>query len=321
MKKIVVYKPLPDETIQYLRSHAEVTIVDPKQPGALIEALKDADGAIGTGVKMNAETLDGATRLKVLSTVSVGYDAFDVEYLNRRGILLTNTPDVLTESTADTAFSLLLLTARRLAELATYVKAGNWTKKIAEDRFGVDVHHKTLGIIGLGRIGTSIARRAALGFEMNVLYVDQGVNALAEREYGAKRVDLDELLKSSDFVLVQAPLTPETRNLMSTAQFKAMKPTAFLINASRGPIVDEPALIEALKDGTIAGAGLDVYWEEPLPAESPLLKLDNVVTLPHIGSATHETRQAMNKNAAENLISALDGSLNANMVNPAVLKR
>jgi len=321
MKKIVVYKPLPDETIQYLRSHAEVTIVDPKQPGALIEALKDADGAIGTGVKMNAETLDGATRLKVLSTVSVGYDAFDLDYLNRRGILLTNTPDVLTESTADTAFSLLLLTARRLAELAAYVKAGNWTKKIAEDRFGVDVHHKTLGIIGLGRIGTSIARRAALGFEMNVLYVDQGVNALAEREYRAKRVDLDELLKSSDFVLVQAPLTPETRSLMSTAQFKAMKPTAFLINASRGPIVDEPALIEALKDGTIAGAGLDVYWEEPLPAESPLLKLDNVVTLPHIGSATHETRQAMNKNAAENLISALDGSLNANMVNPAVLKR
>jgi gluconate 2-dehydrogenase len=321
MKKIVVYKSLPEETIQYLRSHAEVTIVDPKQPGALIEALKDADGAIGTGVKMNAETLDGATRLKVLSTVSVGFDAFDVDYLNQRGILLTNTPDVLTESTADTAFSLVLLTGRRLAELASYVKSGNWTKKIAEDRFGVDVHHKTLGIIGLGRIGTSVARRAALGFEMNVLYVDQAVNALAEREYGAKKVGLDELLKSSDFVLVQAPLTPETRNLISTPQLKAMKRSAFLINASRGPIVDEPALIEALKEGIIAGAGLDVYWEEPLPAESPLLKLDNVVTLPHIGSATHETRQAMNKNAAENLISALDGNLSANMVNPGVLKR
>ncbi|MGF6549492.1 2-hydroxyacid dehydrogenase [Paraburkholderia youngii] len=321
MKKIVVYKPLPEETIQYLRSHAEVTIVDPKQPGALIEALKDADGAIGTGVKMNAETLGGATGLKALSTVSVGFDAFDVDYLNQRGILLTNTPDVLTESTADTAFSLVLLTGRRLAELASYVKAGNWTKKIAEDRFGVDVHHKTLGIIGLGRIGTSVARRAALGFEMNVLYTDQAVNALAEREYGAKKVGLDELLKSSDFVLVQAPLTPETRNLISTPQLKAMKRSAFLINASRGPIVDEPALIEALKDGTIAGAGLDVYWEEPLPAESPLLKLDNVVTLPHIGSATHETRQAMNRNAAENLISALDGNLSANMVNPEVLKR
>ncbi|MFT4066780.1 2-hydroxyacid dehydrogenase [Paraburkholderia sp.] len=321
MYKIVVYKPLPEETIQHLRAYAQVTIVNPKQPGALIEALKDADGAIGTGVKMNAETLDGASRLKVLSTVSVGFDAFDVDYLNRRGILLTNTPDVLTESTADTAFSLVLLTARRLAELAAYVKDGKWTKKIGEDRFGVDVHHKTLGIVGMGRIGTSVARRAALGFRMNVLYVDQGPNALAERVYGAKKVDLEELLKSSDFVLLQAPLTKETRNLISTAQLRSMKRSAFLINASRGPIVDEPALIEALKDGTIAGAGLDVYWEEPLPADSPLLKLDNVVTLPHIGSATHETRQAMNKNAAENLINALNGSLSANMVNPEALKR
>ncbi|ACC75857.1 D-glycerate dehydrogenase [Paraburkholderia phymatum] len=320
MNKIVVYKPLPEETIEYLRSHAQVTIVDPKQPGALIEALKDADGAIGTGVKMNAETLADASRLKVLSTVSVGFDAFDVDYLNKRGILLTNTPDVLTESTADTAFSLILLTARRLAELAAFVKAGKWTKKIAEDRFGVDVHHKTLGIVGLGRIGTSVARRAALGFQMNVLYVDQGVNEKAEREYGAKRVSFDELLKTSDFVLLQAPLTPETRNLISTPQLQAMKRSAFLINASRGPIVDEPALVKALQDGVIAGAGLDVYQEEPLSVESPLLKMENVVTLPHIGSATHETRQAMNKNAAENLIEALNGTLKANMVNPQVLK-
>ncbi|MFM0492990.1 D-glycerate dehydrogenase [Paraburkholderia caledonica] len=321
MTKIVVYKPLPDETIEYLRSHADVAIVEPKQPGALIEALKDADGAIGTGVKMNAETLAGATRIKVLSTVSVGFDAFDVEYLNQRGIVLTNTPDVLTESTADTAFSLVLLAARRLAELAAFVKAGKWTKKIGEDRFGVDVHHKTLGIVGLGRIGTSVARRAALGFEMNVLYVDQGVNERAEQEYGARKVDLDELLRTSDFVLLQAPLTPETKNLISTSQLKAMKRSAFLINASRGPIVDEPALVEALKDGTIAGAGLDVYVEEPLSLESPLLKLDNVVTLPHIGSATHETRAAMNKNAAENLIAALNGTLKTNIVNPGVLKR
>jgi glyoxylate/hydroxypyruvate/2-ketogluconate reductase len=320
MNKIVVYKPLPEETIAYLRSHAEVVIVDPKQPGKLIEALKDADGAIGTGVKMNSETLEGATRLKVLSTVSVGYDAFDIDYLNRRGIVLTNTPDVLTESTADTAFSLILLAARRLAELAAYVKGGKWTKKIGEDLFGVDVHHKTLGIVGLGRIGTSVARRAALGFKMDVLYVDQTVNELAEREYGAKKVDFDELLKSSDFVLLQAPLTKETRFLISTPQFAAMKRTAFLINASRGPIVDEAALISALEDGTIAGAGLDVYLEEPLSVESPLLKLNNVVTLPHIGSATHETRQAMNKNAAENLIGALAGTLKANLVNPEVLK-
>jgi gluconate 2-dehydrogenase len=321
MNKIVVYKPLPEETIEYLRSHADVAIVDPKQPNALIDALKDADGAIGTGVKMNAETLAGATRLKVLSTVSVGFDAFDIDYLNQRGILLTNTPDVLTESTADTAFSLVLLTARRLAELDAFVKAGKWTKKIGEDKFGVDVHHKTLGIVGLGRIGTSVARRAALGFEMKVLYVGHGVNERAEREYGAKKVELDELLSTSDFVLLQPPLTAETRNLIGTPQLKAMKRSAFLINASRGQIVDEAALVEALKDGTIAGAGLDVYLEEPLSVESPLLKMNNVVTLPHIGSATHETRRAMNKNAAENLISALNGTLKSNMINPEVLQR
>ncbi|MFL9942368.1 2-hydroxyacid dehydrogenase [Paraburkholderia graminis] len=321
MNKVVVYKPLPEETIRYLRSHAEVTIVDPKQPGALIEGLKDADGAIGTGVKMNAEMLEGARRIKVLSTVSVGFDAFDIDYLNRRGIVLTNTPDVLTESTADTAFSLVLLTARRLAELAAFVKAGKWTKKIGEDKFGVDVHHKTLGIVGVGRIGTAVARRASLGFAMNVLYVDRGVNERAEREYGAKKVHLDVLLRESDFVLLQAPLTKETKHLISTAQLKAMKRSAFLINASRGPIVDEPALIEALKDGTIAGAGLDVYAEEPLSVESPLLGMNNVVTLPHIGSATHETRQAMNRNAAENLIGALNGTLNENIVNREVLTR
>lgn len=321
MNKIVVYKPLPEETIEYLRSHADVAIVDPKQPNALIDALKDADGAIGTGVKMNAETLAGATRLKVLSTVSVGFDAFDIDYLNQRGILLTNTPDVLTESTADTAFSLVLLTARRLAELDAFVKAGKWTKKIGEDKFGVDVHHKTLGIVGLGRIGTSVARRAALGFEMKVLYVGHGVNERAEREYGAKKVELDELLSTSDFVLLQPPLTAETRNLIGTPQLKAMKRSAFLINASRGQIVDEAALVEALKDGTIAGAGLDVYLEEPLSVESPLLKMNNVVTLPHIGSATQETRRAMNKNAAENLISALNGTLKSNMINPEVLQR
>jgi gluconate 2-dehydrogenase len=251
----------------------------------------------------------------------VGFDAFDIDYLNQRGILLTNTPDVLTESTADTAFSLVLLTARRLAELDAFVKAGKWTKKIGEDKFGVDVHHKTLGIVGLGRIGTSVARRAALGFEMKVLYVGHGVNERAEREYGARKVELEELLSTSDFVLLQPPLTAETRNLIGTPQLKAMKRSAFLINASRGQIVDEAALVEALKDGTIAGAGLDVYLEEPLSVESPLLKMNNVVTLPHIGSATHETRRAMNKNAAENLISALNGTLKSNMINPEVLQR
>jgi gluconate 2-dehydrogenase len=156
---------------------------------------------------------------------------------------------------------------------------------------------------------------------MKVLYVGHGVNERAEREYGARKVELEELLSTSDFVLLQPPLTAETRNLIGTPQLRAMKRSAFLINASRGQIVDEAALVEALKDGTIAGAGLDVYLEEPLSVESPLLKMNNVVTLPHIGSATHETRRAMNKNAAENLISALNGTLKSNMINPEVLQR
>jgi gluconate 2-dehydrogenase len=251
----------------------------------------------------------------------VGFDAFDVDDLNQRGIVLTHTPDVLTESTADTAFSLILSTARRVVELAEWVKAGEWKESIGEEHFGVDVHGKTLGIVGLGRIGGAVARRASLGFRMNVLYTNRSSNPQAERDYGAKKVELDELLATSDFVLLQVPLTAATRNLIGAPELKKMKRTAILINASRGATVDENALIEALQNGTILAAGLDVFVKEPLPTDSPLLRMKNVVALPHIGSATHETRYAMNKNAAENLIGALDGTLKNNMVNPEVLKR
>jgi len=310
-KKIVAYKPLPADVLAYLQEHADVTTIEPKQHEAFVAALKDADGAIGASTQITPAMLEGATKLKVLATVSVGFDAFDIADLNKRGILLTNTPDVLTESTADTVFALILASARRVVELAEWVKAGKWTKSIGEDCFGVDVQGKTLGIVGLGRIGGAVARRASLGFRMNVLYTNRSPNAQAERDYGAKKVDLDELLATSDFVLLQVPLTAETRNLIGAPQLKA----------SRGPTVDEDALIQALKDGTILGAGLDVFVKEPLPADSPLLKMKNVVALPHIGSATHETRHAMNKNAAENLIGALNGTLTNNMVNPEALKR
>ncbi|MGA7817155.1 NAD(P)-dependent oxidoreductase [Caballeronia sp.] len=320
-KKIVAYKSLPKDVLAYLQQHAEVTTVDPAQHDAFVAALKDADGAIGASVKITPAMLEGATRMKALATVSVGFDAFDVDDLNQRGIVLTHTPDVLTESTADTAFSLILSTARRVVELAEWVKAGEWTESIGEEHFGVDVHGKTLGIVGLGRIGGAVARRASLGFRMSVLYTNRSPNAQAERDYGAKKVELDELLATSDFVLLQVPLTAATRNLIGAPELKKMKRTAILINASRGATVDENALIEALQNGTILAAGLDVFVKEPLPADSPLLRMKNVVALPHIGSATHETRYAMNKNAAENLIGALDGTLTNNMVNPEVLKR
>lgn len=318
---IVAYKSLPEDVLAYLQERADVTTVDPKDQDALVAALKTADGAIGASTKITPAMLEGATKLKALSTVSVGFDAFDVDDLNRRGIVLTHTPDVLTESTADTVFALILASARRVVELADWVRAGEWKQSLGEEFFGVDVQGKTLGIVGLGRIGGAVARRAALGFRMNVLYTNRSANEKAEREYGAKKVALDELLATSDFVLLQVPLTDETRNLIGAAELKKMKRSAILINASRGPTVDEDALAQALKDGTILGAGLDVFVKEPVSVDSPLLKMKNVVALPHIGSATHETRHAMNKNAAENLIGALDGTLKNNMVNPDVLKR
>jgi glyoxylate/hydroxypyruvate/2-ketogluconate reductase len=321
MKKIIAYKPLPDDVLAYLRKHVEVEQVDGAQHDAFVAALKDADGAIGASVKITPAMLEGATRLKALSTISVGFDAFDVADLTQRGIVLAHTPDVLTESTADTVFSLILATARRVVELADWVKAGQWQTGVGPAQYGVEVQGKTLGIVGLGRIGGAVTRRAALGFNMPVLYTNRNPNPQAEEAYGARRVELAELLASSDFVCLQVPLTPQTQHLIGAAELRAMKKSAILINASRGATVDEAALIEALQAGTIHGAGLDVFETEPLSADSPLLSMPNVVALPHIGSATHETRHAMALNAAENLVAALDGTLTRNVVNRDVLRK
>lgn len=320
-QRIVAYKPLPADVLAFLREHTDVIEVDAARHDALVAALREADGAIGASVKITPAMLDGAPRLKALSTISVGYDNFDVPDLTRRGIVLAHTPDVLTESTADTVFSLILATARRVVELAQWVKAGHWTGSIGPTHYGTDVQGKTLGIVGLGRIGGAVARRAALGFGMRVLYTNRSANEQAERDYGARRVELAELLAASDFVCLQVPLTPETRHLIGAAEFRQMKRSAIFINASRGATVDEAALIDALRAGTIHGAGLDVFEEEPLLATSPLLALPNVVALPHIGSATHETRHAMARCAAENLVAALAGTLAVNVVNREVLAR
>jgi gluconate 2-dehydrogenase len=328
LPKIVAYKALPQDVLDDLRKHAEVIVLEPALgqsrealAEALGQALVDADGAIGASVKVTPAMVERATRLKAISTISVGVDNFDLPDLTRRGIVLAHTPDVLTESTADTVFALLLSTARRVVELAEWVKAGQWRGSIGPEQYGVDVHGKTIGIVGLGRIGGALARRAALGFDMRVLYTNRHPNEAAEAEYGAQRVELDALLAQSDFVCVQVPLTPGTRHLIGAEQLRAMKRNAILINASRGAIVDEAALIAALGDGTIAGAGLDVFEHEPLGADSPLLAMRNVVALPHIGSATHETRHAMARCAADNLVAALAGRLTRNVANPDVLAR
>ncbi|AIO66039.1 2-hydroxyacid dehydrogenase [Burkholderia oklahomensis] len=317
--RIVVYKPLPDDVLATLRERADVTVVDGAD--ALARALDTADGALGASLRITPELLDRAPRLRAWSTISVGFDNFDVADLTRRGIVLAHTPDVLTEATADTVFALILASARRVVELAEYVKAGQWRQSIGESLYGTDVNGKTLGIVGLGRIGAAVARRAALGFRMRVLYTNRSANPEAEAQFGARRVELDELLATADFVCLQVPLSPDTRHLIGAREFAKMKQNAILVNASRGPVVDEAALIDALRAGTIRAAGLDVFEREPLAADSPLLSMNNVVALPHIGSATRETRHAMARCAAQNLVAALDGTLARNIVNRNVLPR
>jgi len=265
--------------------------------------------------------LQQAPKLRAASTISVGYDNFDVDALNAHNVLLMHTPTVLTETVADTIMSLVLATARRVVEVADRVKAGEWQGSIGADWFGVDVHHKTIGILGMGRIGLALAQRAHFGFGMPVLYNARRTHEEAEQRFNARRCDLDTLLAESDFICITLPLTDETFHMISRDQLAKMKKSGILINAGRGPVVDEAALVEALQNGTIHAAGLDVFEQEPLPVSSPLLTLPNVVALPHIGSATHETRYGMAACAVDNLIAALTGKVTENCVNPQLLKK
>lgn len=261
-----------------------------------------------------------ATTLEAIASVSVGYDSYDVDYLTERGILLTNTPDVLTDTTADLGFTLLVSAARRVPELDAFVKAGHWRKGIGEEHFGTDIHGRTLGIVGAGRIGAAIAKRGHFGFDMPILYTANSAKPELEEQMGAQRRELDDLLREADFVCLVVPLSAATEGLIGARELGLMKSSAILINLARGPVIDEPALIEALRQGQIRGAGLDVYTREPLEA-SPLFELPNVVTLPHIGSATHETRYAMAERAVDNLIAALGDERPTDLVNPAALDR
>jgi gluconate 2-dehydrogenase len=315
----VLYRAVSKDIVEGLREHFDVTEfagIDDGNRRAFIEALGTAHGIMGNMLKVTTDLLEAAPSLEVASTISAGYDAFDVGELTRRGIVLTNTPDEVTETTADLAFALMLASARRVVELGNWARSGAWVGNVDERFFGVDVHGKTLGIVGLGRIGGALARRAAHGFGMRVLYTNRKPNAQAESAYGAVRCPLDELLVQSDFVCAMVPLSSETHHLIGAREFALMKQSAILINASRGAVVDEQALIDALQAGQIRGAGLDVFEREPLPAESPLYALPNVVALPHIGSATRATREAMAQRAALNLIETLEGRTAAATVNP-----
>ncbi|AMO46608.1 gluconate 2-dehydrogenase [Kosakonia oryzendophytica] len=316
---IILYKALPDVLQQRLETHFSVTRVPDLKPETVAQfadAFASAQGLLGSSEKVDQALLEKMPQLRATSTISVGYDNFDVDALNARNIVLMHTPTVLTETVADTLMALVLSSARRVVEVAERVKVGEWTSSIGPDWFGVDVHHKTLGIIGMGRIGLALAQRAHFGFGMPILYNARRHHTEAEERFQARYGDLETVLKESDFVCVVLPLTEETHHLIGEKQFAIMKKSAIFINAGRGPVVDETALVEALRNGEILAAGLDVFEKEPLPIDSPLLSLPNVVALPHIGSATHETRYNMAACAVDNLIDALNGKVEKNCVNP-----
>ncbi len=320
---VVLYKKLPEDLRAQLDKHFDVTEINGLTPDTLnqhADAFQKAEGILGSGGKIDREFLKKAPNLRAASSVSVGVDNFDIDALSQRGVVLMHTPTVLTETVADTLMALVLSAARRVVEVAERVKKGEWQGSIGADWFGTDVHHKKLGILGMGRIGLALAQRAHLGFSMPILYNARKHHEEAEQRFDAQYCDLDTLLKESDFLCISLPLTAQTHHLIGREELAKMKSSAILINAGRGPVVDEEALIAALQEGTIHAAGLDVFEKEPLPADSPLLQLPNVVALPHIGSATHETRYGMAKDAVENLIAALSGHVEKNCVNPEVLK-
>lgn len=321
---ILISRALPEEVIALARSRADVDLHSGDRPlskADLKTRLRDRRGLVCLITDtIDAEVLTASPGLRVISNVAVGYNNIDVAAATKAGVVVTNTPDVLTETTADFAWTLLMATARRLVEGDRYVRAGKFLQWEYMVLLGGDVHGKTLGVVGFGRIGRAVARRA-LGFGMRVLYQDaMAAPAAVEAELRASRVDLPTLLREADFVSLHTPLLPETRHLINAQSLRTMKRTAYLINAARGPVVDEAALVQALKEGWIAGAGLDVFEEEPT-VHPGLIGLDNVVLAPHIASASHATRIEMARLAVENCLAVLEGRAPLTPVNPEVLAR
>jgi len=321
--KIYVTRDIGERGLKIIRQHFDTEVwpdYAPPPKKTIIEKARNVD-ALATLLsdKIDAEVFDAAPKLKIVSQLAVGFDNIDIPEATKRGIYVTNTPEVLTDTTADFAWALLLAIARRVVEADKYVRTGQWKVGWHPNMMaGRDVNGTTIGVVGAGRIGYAVAKRAT-GFDMKILFYDVVPRPEIEK-LGAKKADLDTLLKQSDFVSIHVPLMKETHHLMNEQKLRLMKKTAYLINNSRGPVVDEKALYKALKEGWIAGAALDVFEQEPIPVDSPLLKLDNVVVAPHISSASLETRSRMAEMVAENLVAFFEGKKPPNLINPDVMK-
>ncbi len=322
--KAFITRRIPEDAIAIVREAAGVEVWPddlPPSREALISKIAGIDGLLCLLTdRIDGDLLDRAPNLRVISQMAVGYDNIDVPACTSRGIPVGNTPGVLTETTADLAFALLMATARKIVEAERYTRSGEWKTWMPMLLAGVDVHHATIGIVGMGRIGFEMAKRAH-GFDMRILYTSRHRSDSAERSFGAEFRDLDTLLNQSDFVSLHTPLSQETRHLIGRRELNLMKPAAILINTARGPVIDQSALYEALLHKRIAAAGLDVFEVEPLPSDDPLLTLDNVVALPHVGSASVATRTKMAVLAAENLVAGLQRRPLPNPVNPDVTPR
>ncbi|USY54877.1 D-glycerate dehydrogenase [Bacillus sp. 1780r2a1] len=316
---IFITRSIPEEFVEPLRAVAEVEMwhseEEPVPYDLLTEKAKKAQGLLTVlSDKIDEELLKSATHLKVIANLAVGFDNIDIQAATNRQIYVCNTPDVLSDTTADLAMTLLMTTARNILEASAHIKENKWTSWSPYLLAGRDIHHKTLGIVGMGKIGEVLAKRAA-GFDMNILYHNRSRNEQAENSLPVTYVSMDDLLKKSDFVVCLTPLTKQTKNMFNEQAFKKMKKSAMFINVSRGGVVDEAALLKALNEEEIAAAGLDVFVNEPIDSSHPLAIHPKVVALPHIGSATVETRTSMIKLAVQNIEGVLAGNFPSTIIN------